>query len=390
MTKIAIFNYADISKNTGGPSGYLYNLIKGMNGLSKQIDIITIKKNHNIPNKNESTDKKIKNCIVEEFRLIAYVIKQGFLYKRKIDKKIYRYDVIHAHSCEDVFYLRKFIKYKGKIILTSHRPESLADEKISTIQIKGKTEWKFIILNKVMNYIESYGYKTSDAFIFPSEGAKNIYNKFPGFKKHSKYKPIEFLYTGTDQKNITKSRDVYRDEIGVCKNDKVLCYIGRHNYIKGYDILSSLSDRLEKEGVKVVCAGANNGLASPNNKNWIELGYISDPQNLINASDVVIIPNRNTYFDLVIVEVLSIGKVLITSNTGGNIDIANNTEGVMLFNAGDSEELYKVICDFLSNDEPLIERMQNENYNFYNENCNLSEFAKNYIKSVDYICNRIL
>ena len=39
---------------------------------------------------------------------------------------------------------------------------------------------------------------------------------------------------------------------------------------------------------------------------------------MIAASDVFLLPNRETYFDLILLEVLSLGVPVVLSNTGGN------------------------------------------------------------------------
>ena len=95
--------------------------------------------------------------------------------------------------------------------------------------------------------------------------------------------------------------------------------------IKGYDRLVKIYPELKQRGIEVVVAGGKGGIAYPLDSGWHELGYISDVPNLIHASDVIVIPNRNTYFDLIILEALSQGRIVISSNTGGNIDIAKET-----------------------------------------------------------------
>ena len=51
---------------------------------------------------------------------------------------------------------------------------------------------------------------------------------------------------------------------------------------------------------------------------WIEVGWTDEPHSLTNASDCLVVPNRQTYFDLVILEGLSLGIPIVTSMTGGN------------------------------------------------------------------------
>ncbi|MFS0864570.1 glycosyltransferase family 4 protein [Fredinandcohnia sp. 179-A 10B2 NHS] len=385
--KIAIFNYSGICKNTGGPSGYLYNLFEGLKEASTTIPLFSVVQTNK--QQGGSTTPKINSPFVQEIRSLLYLIKKGINCSKKVSKEIHEYDIIHTHSCEDVFYLRRFIKYNGKIILTSHRPQPLEDESVIPLKLKLGTKWNFPFFRFIITQIEKYGYKECSGFIFPSEGAMKIYNDFPGFKKFSKNKPINYVFTGAKIENPTIPTKDYREKLSLSKHDKVICYIGRHNYIKGYDLLVSLADRLEKEDIKVICAGAISGIPVPKNKNWIELGHISDPSNLINASDIVVIPNRNTYFDLIIVEILSLGKMIVTSKTGGNIDIAKQTKGLRLFKSGDSENLYQTIIDSFNLPAEEKEKLSDENLDFYNQNCTINKFTKNYMVALNKVCSKL-
>ncbi len=390
MDKIAIFNSTGVKQNKGGPSGYLFNLSSGLNQIGSSLKIFTLdeeSKPMRIPKVNFKTSN---NQILNEMRNILYFFKRGFICKKNIDLSIHEYSVIHTHSCEDVFYLRKFVNYKGKIILTSHRPEPLYKEIIEGLKVKHKTKWKYSILKIALMKIEKLGYRESDGYIFPSTAAMEIYSEFPGFIDASENKPTEFVFTGTVKKEPDISRAEYRYKLGISEKNKVVCFIGRHNAIKGYDLLTSLSDRLKAEDIHVVCAGPNNMLASPENSHWIELGFISDPFNLINAADIVVIPNRNTYFDLIIVEILSQGRIVITSDTGGNLDIAKCTRGLILFKSGDKESLYDTIKSTFKLSDVNLDSLSQGNMDFYDSYCSVDKFANNYINAVRVLVKKIL
>lgn len=391
MKNFAIFIYSRIGKNQGGPSGYLYNLIEGMNCLGEQVKLFSI-----CQPQSSIKDRKISiflktsfNPIIVEICNILYIIKKGLLSRKNVNKEIHNYRIIHVHSCEDVFFLRKFIKYKGNIILTSHRPEPLYQERIEKLKIKYNTKWRFPLLHILMYYMEIFGYKESKAFIFPCEQTFITYKEFPGFAKYSINKPIEYVYTGVKKSQPTITKEDYRNMISINDDDKMISFIGRHNYIKGYDLLVLLSEKFEKDNIKVVCAGSNDLLSAPNSPIWIELGHINDPYNLINASDIVVIPNRKTYFDLIIIEALSLGKIVVTSDTGGNLDISKHTRGLRLFKSGDAESLYKVITEIFELKEEEKEILKNENLKFYNEFCTLEKFAENYLYAVNKICSKL-
>ncbi len=94
------------------------------------------------------------------------------------------------HWFEDVYFLRKYVRYTGKIVFTPHRPEPLAQEKITLLKNKSAGEWNFPLFKRKMKEIEVYSYRQSSAFIFPSKIAMSIYRSFPGFSEYSAGKPV--------------------------------------------------------------------------------------------------------------------------------------------------------------------------------------------------------
>lgn len=394
MKKVGIYINSLLKKNKGGPSGYLYNLKEGLEREGINIKIYSKKEIDNIKKRVNSKSSKIKgkniyNILYLEIRLIMYYLFLGNKIKKSIDSEIFLLDVLHIHSCEEVYAFRKRVKFNGKIILTPHRPEPFYSEVITTQQITYETSYSFPLLKKVLIGIEKKAYKYADGFIFPSQNAKNIYLDFPGFKYHSKNKPINFVYSGVPDLSNKVQKGKYKIEKLKLSNDqKMISFIGRHNYIKGYDLLVNNSRFFFENNINVVCAGATSSIKQPISNMWNELGYINDAYNLIYDSDLVIIPNRNTYFDLVILEVLSLGTVLITSDTGGNIDIAKETTGVILFENGNIDSLNEQISRFYSLTEEEKKLMKKSNRNFYEKFCTVEKFAENYnnvINSFDFI-----
>lgn len=379
MTDFAIFNYSGKAVNKGGPSGYLSHLYTGFNGDSP--DFLFIKDAEKTSN-NIKISFHNENYFLYEIKSILSYLKKGIKVYKKYGKTLNNYSLIHIHDSESVFYIKFFCRYKGKIILTSHRPEPLADEVINAI--KAKRPGNYRILKRFLNFVERYSYKKSFGFIFPSPSAAAIYNQFPGFTKSIDNKPIKFVTTGLRYKAPTATRDAYYLEhnIKIDVSKKIVTYIGRHNLIKGYDRVIAAFPEIKRLGGTVIVGGALSNILYPDDSNWIELGYINDAINLMSISDVVVIPNRNTYFDLVIIEALSLGKVVITSNTGGNIDIASTTKGLYLFDNKDEKSFTEAIKNVLSMKENERKDLEKTSRDYYLKNCTPAIFASNYIKTI--------
>lgn len=382
MKSFAIFNYSGKASGKGGPIGYLSHLYSGF--VKDVPELLSITQSGTKMRSNVTSSRSITSNIafLFEIKSIFSYIKKGLLVRKKYASTINSYELLHLHESESVFYLRFFAKYKGKIILTSHRPEPLADEVINSMRAKLKGRYRLLYL--FLEWIEKYSYNKADAFIFPSVHAARIYEKFPGFVEHTRGKSIEYVVTGLNFKSPTASKEEYfkQHNIKLGLDKKVVSYIGRHNCIKGYDRVVSSFDIIRKNDACVIVAGAPGTIEYPKDDNWVELGYISDAMNLMNLSDIVFIPNRNTYFDLVIIEALSLGKIVITSNTGGNLDIAEDCKGLLLFDNEQANSFIDVIDRVLNMNEEERKLLENSSRNYYENYCTPSIFAKNYFKTI--------
>ena len=138
-------------------------------------------------------------------------------------------------------------------------------------------------------------------------------NNFEKKKKH------RYMPTGIVGCKAKVNREDFRKKYGIPDNAFVISYAGRHNEIKGYADLKKLGEKLlADKNVYFLIAGKEEPMTGLKNDHWIEVGWTNDPHSLIAASDVFVLPNHETYFDLILLEVLSLGVPVVMSRTGGN------------------------------------------------------------------------
>lgn len=380
----AIIHHTDMSSSRGGPPGYLYNLFSGFSGVKPKflsLEMQNGKQNSNKHSESSSNSGMFANYLRknQDLRIVLFYIRQGFRYRKRFSKGLNEYKIIHVHTSESAVYVRLFCKYRGILVLTPHRPESLDKEIIGGLP---NSKNRHFFLKCFLKEIESLSYKYCDAFIFPSRGAAGVYKSFPGYTKYGKIKPHKYVYTGIQKRPVTIKREAFREKLGISNDTFVVGYIGRHSYIKGYDRLVNAYPELRNIGIEVVAAGEKSNIKPQSDKGWHELGYISDSQNLINAVDLVVVPNRDTYFDLIILEALAQGKRVITSNTGGNKDIAKDTTALILFNNDDEAELTEKIIEAKDQKSDIVEKIEKDALLFCDSKCNVKEFAYNYTKCI--------
>jgi glycosyltransferase involved in cell wall biosynthesis len=97
------------------------------------------------------------------------------------------------------------------------------------------------------------------------------------------------------------------------------------------------------------------------------------------SSDVFVLPNKETYFDIVMLEVLSLGKIVVASNTGGNKYFKKiNAEGIFLYNTIDEAvSLLNRVMDMPHEEKNRLEQF---NKRLFNEKFTGEIFCNNYIE----------
>lgn len=321
MKKLLIYYPERQLKPKGGPAGYLYNLKSGIDELAQNEELnIDISFCNNMPGgieDNLGLRRMIPKRILDFRRALNDAI---FLKKRfAVDQTMFEYDMIHFHSAEKMYLCRDFLnQYKGKVILTSHCPCGIYKERIDKLN---PTDYK--LMKKRIDKLEEldrYAFDRADYIIFPCEDAEEPYfNTWPRYASIRKSEKYRYMPTGIMECHAKISREDYRKKYNIPKDAFVIGYVGRHNEIKGYDDLKKIGEKiLADPNTYFLIGGKEEPLKGIKHDRWIEVGWTSDPYSLITAADIFILPNRETYFDLVLLEVLSLGIPIALTNTGGN------------------------------------------------------------------------
>jgi glycosyltransferase involved in cell wall biosynthesis len=377
--KVLIYYPEDNLKQVGGPAGYLWNLKQGLDKIDDpeiQIDFYK-----NTPKRIESNIKVriiVPKRILEIRRAIDYArfLKKTF----PIDESLKDFDYIHFHWTEEMFLNRNFLKdYAGKVILTSHSPCAMHKEKIARLNPK---DYKF--LKKEIDKLEEmdrYSFTRADHVIFPCEEAEEpYYNTWQHYKDVRDVSKYHYVPTGIIGCSVKVSREEYRKKYNIPENAFVVSYAGRHNEIKGYYDLKAIGQSiLEKNpNVYFLIAGVEEPIKGLNDDRWIEVGWTNDPHSLIAASDVFMLPNKETYFDLILLEVISLGVPVLMTETGGNKYFKQfNCSGLNFYNIND--EAVEKINQMLSLDESTKTNMHKSVYELFKKEFTVDVFAKKYL-----------
>ena len=177
-----------------------------------------------------------------------------------------------------------------------------------------------------------------------------------------------------------------RRKYGIPDDALIVCYVGRHNEIKGYDALkSAATGLLAQDDVWFLVAGREGPLFGCDHPRWIEVGWTDDPHSLMAASDVFVLPNRETYFDLIMLEALSLGQIVIASRTGGNKYFERfNSPGIFLYD--EPTEINKLVQQIKKSSRSERASWGSANQSIYREEFTVDVFAHRYVSVMGEIC----
>lgn len=379
----------------GGPLGvgyYIYEEAKSMHDQTIVFLDEDIKKK-------EKRDKLKK--VIYRLPYIARIIKsiRNIISYHKMfynpptnDKYFLNYDIVHFHSTMDMYKQRKNIaNYKGKVLLTSHSPIPLNQE----LNAACSTSFERCYFKKNKEKFEEmdrWSFLNANYIIFPCPDAEepylNNWKEYESIKK-TKESCYRYVLTGISKRLAGIPRNVIREKYSIDENDFVIVYAGRHNEVKGYNNLKDLGEVIlsTRKDIKFLVAGKEGPLYRLENPSWIEIGFTKDPYSIIAAGDILLLPNIETYFDLVMIEALSLGKIVVASRTGGNKYYEKmGCSGVFLYDT--LKEAVSIIYKIKA--MPLEEReaLQKKNNDFYHKYLTSKVFYENYKKLISEIRGR--
>lgn len=407
MKKVLIWDMFPLT-NTGGPAGYLYNIHEYLkDNPTTQITFLSDLSMEQLgyvpwfePKTNEQSRwvksfqvlyqlYKAYTMCIKPFTEIAY----GEL--RNLD--LSNFDIIHVHMVPHVHQVKKlFPNFVGKIILMSHCPCTWTDETVLyTASVKSKLYKILCRIRPIILSLECQSYKMADYLMFPCEGAKDPYIKEPIVRDLFNKCKDKFLYVPTaivDYKSNVSNRQSLIN-LGIPNDAFVIGYFGRHIEVKGYDILKQVGvTLLEKHpDLFIVCAGSGN-IEPPIHERWLELGFINNVDDLLSQIDLYILPNKETYFDLIVLQVLRAGVPLILTKTGGNKFFYNLEEdqrvGLLFVDNNDTADIEQKVSNTINtklSDSELFQNMHIYNRLLYEQHFTIDKYLQQYLHQINIL-----
>lgn len=203
-------------------------------------------------------------------------------------------------------------------------------------------------------------------------GSEHAGKRLKEVLKLSKSKQIT-INNGIERRNITKTKEQFKDEYAIRGNKLVASVVANLEKRKGHifllEAISLIKEQYPKdlipyfifEGIGPEKNNLEEYIAKNDLKEHVLMvDYIPDIFNLLNASDIIILPSiANEDFPNVIIEAMSLGKPVIGTNIAGIPEQIENSKTGIIVPPKSSEELKNAIMK-LSTDSSLIQKFSTE------------------------------
>ena len=380
-----IFFDGPLYKRLGGPSTYLYNLKQEIEKTQRNDIIFIYSGDGEFKNKKKGIKDTIKSILTIYPPLLEKVLMMQKKRRKPIFKRlkeIHPGDVVMFHTTKDFAKASRLLPECCIKILMSHSPEVSAQEEAKNLKVKFPKYNFSYTENTYYEKFDLVAFQNADVIVFPSKEAMEPYQKtMPDFNKIIKHKTIKYILTGTEKLTFKMAKIDFRKKYNIPESAFIITFIGRHISIKGYDnfirICSEIIDKYDN--VYVVTAGVGN-ISSPKHSRWIDIGWTNDPGSIVNAANLFILPNKQTYFDLVLLEMMSLGKVGLVSNTGGNKTMAKFSDGIITYDS--VADAIKKFDELYQNPKKLSD-LEKKNLEVYKKAFTVRKFCERYLDFFD-------
>lgn len=309
--KILIFAPYEYNINGGGPSGFIaHNLV------DKPRDFFLLSHDFFEDSLLDRINIKIK-YLIDRYQYLSY-------HYKKIKGGNYKY--VYFHDYLSFEHCRRYIPNNQVVILQSHSPELPSEEYRADFP-------NDIAQIKFVEQAQKRAFERADIVVFPNEGCVPIYESIL-----QKTSDIKFILSGA--KKGLHSEALQHEAL---RDDKInLMYIGRRNAIKGFDIVLDAYRKIyqQRKDINLIVVGKGEPIQE---EGIVDVGFSSNPIGWYNSVDYLINANRQSYFDLSIIEALSTGVPIIMSSNYGHKYYENKSALIHTFNAQNPDELKTIL-----------------------------------------------
>jgi glycosyltransferase involved in cell wall biosynthesis len=332
MNKVVF--YSQIIRPGGGPSGYVYNLMKAAESFGGEnvYYFCGHKFDDRSANNPNTWPILIKAEVYLTARGIYLPIFPDILDLKRISKN--SIVVLHGPAHPRISCMLKNRAFR--LVFMPHSPSLCCDEYIMSYASSGR----FLSKRRYdyFKWAEHTSISYADHIIFPSYNAALVY-------KHAYSDQLNINKTYYIPSGVISNIDDYSVNNSYRKNKKeiVVGFIGRYNYHKGYDLYCGAAEKMSSCTVRFLSFGA--GPLKSSGGFVEDRGWVNDISSAILECDIIVSPNRVCYYDLLPLEAASYGRPIVFTPVGGNIDQSDSLPDSILCKSVGVDDLVSGIED---------------------------------------------
>lgn len=320
INKVLIFGRYPQNMNVGGPMGFYAQNLQGFSG--KYFD--TSEYHIHYPKWFLYARKLVGPKLLPIDRLIKRDLKLARIpeklpFKDWLKETILTfkystasdYAFLYFHDLYTYSAVKHLIKPHQKVIFQPHSPEHISKETRYFSDDREVHEWCLKMEQETFSEIEH--------FVFPHEGAREIYEDLLPENSTSHY-----ILSGCKPKLASAPKEMDKTKIN-------LLFIGRRNAIKGYDIIIKAFEKAYSKNKDLRLYLLGNRNEEEEIEGVIDVGFSTEPENWLAGCDYLLNLNRQSYFDLILMETLSVGTpIILHPNQGHSYFLHNSSSGIKL------------------------------------------------------------
>lgn len=336
--------------HTGGLSSYIKALSEGLKKLGHQVDIIS-------PNQFPKEEvETIRNEVVPRIKKFFHtrygsydskIVKhhrQLYVYERMLLKNIdlKKYDIFHAQDLFTANILGRMNQYYEKpLFFTPHGLFTFNRLKFGTFT-KGSLEEVYF------KTLERKAIEFADQLIILSDSFRE-----PLMQLGAKDADMTTVLTGIDYPEIDERKNVSAHK------EIVITCVARLGPRKGHGILFDALSQMTKRhtnNIKVLIVGDGEMRETLEKQvndlglSMVEfLGTRDDVPNILNKTDVFVLPTLNDSLPLAVIEAMHSGVCVITTTSGGIPELVKHSKTGILVEPGDTEQLEHALKFVITN-----------------------------------------
>ena len=292
------------------------------------------------------------------------------------------YDVVHTHTSKGGF-IGRIAARLANVPVIIHTVHGFAFHDHSS----------FIELNLYIN-LERFASRFCDRIVTVSRYHEQVAID----RRIAPKSKIIAIPNGVDERRIFPDvqRTVFRQRLGI-SNEIIILATGRLSEQKGYYYLvQAMSDVIRQSEKPVMCLIAGDGELREELEIQIKqlgleehirlLGFRTDVNNLLEASDIVVIPSLWEGLSIALLEAMAAGKPIISTAIPSNLEVVNGRECALLVPCKDSNALSKEILMLIEDkdkQQTLGQKAREVFASEYSESTMLDRYIQTYLEVIE-------